>query len=148
MGWCFSNSNNSKPDTENKAALRSNGCYKVLFSSILSLPVFFSFTKIKQLTNVEHCTFYIYIINHLWNKIHNLCMQQHGNCTTISQFIHIAGEYTMFSSLEIVLFHKSYLYLNQQFCLSSFQIRPGGNPTPWLSKSLVSSAVVFQSYSQ
>lgn len=59
-------------------------------------------------------------------------MQQHGNCMNIPQFISTfilisnstKSKCATFSSLEILLLHKSYLYLNQQFCLSSFRIRP------------------------
>lgn len=79
-------------------------------------------------------------------------MQQQENGMNIPQILHFTDQqfqkvekHAIFSSLEILLLHKSYLYLNQQFCLSSFRIRPWGNPAPWLSKSLVSSAVVFQS---
>lgn len=168
MGWCLSDSNKAMSDEENKAAVRSNSYYKVIICVLRT--VFVTLWHFQKWNEMKICFFFLekckisrlqcfalsnWIKLYLWNNIDNLCMQQHGNCMNVPEIIHITDQqihkekkHAIFSSLEILLLHKSYLYLNQQFCLSSFRIRPWGNPTPWLSKSLVSSAVVFQSYSQ
>lgn len=107
MRWCLSDSNSAESDAENQAPHPDQ--------PLTRLPVHPS----------EKCR------NAGW--YHLLCLKEkENNKTVVPQFPLISQleEKAVFSSLDLPLARESYLYLNQQFCLSSFRINPRESLTP------------------